>query len=356
MPEGRGPQIRIGLIGCGTIAYWQHLRNLKRLPNVNVAGLADPQGAALERAARLVDAPRFATAQELLSLDALDAVVIASPAGLHAEHLLQACAAGKHVYVEKPLAHDAASLAAVQAGAAGKRGVFAVGYNNRFHPGCRLLRRRVGEGAIGEVRAVVSHFTESIDAAAAPEWRRTRRRGGGVLLDLATHHVDLYRWLLQDELDEVRIDTRTRLLEQDSASLRATTRGGVDVFGYFAQGGSRAHGIAVHGTAGVLQLDLHSGRFVALRNRRFGYGVRTRGVPPDIENLLWRSRKHLQPSYDPSHALALRAFVNAIANPGQRHPDLATFDDGAAALQAILNAEPRAEAAPLAHGAGPGPA
>jgi predicted dehydrogenase len=343
----RRPGIRIGLIGCGTIAYWQHLRNLKRMNDVVVAGLADPCPEALARAARLVEAPGFPNADELLSMDRLDAVVIASPAGVHAEHVAKACAAGKHVYVEKPLAHDAASLAAVHACATGAAQALAVGYNLRFHPACRHLRVLVRAGQVGEVHAVISHFTEWLDLPTTPEWRRTRRLGGGVLLDLSTHHVDLYRWLLQDELAEVAVDTRARRFEQDCASVRGTTRGGVDLHGYFAQDGSRAHGIAVHGTTGVLQLDLHSGRFALQRNRRLGYGVRTRPVRPDAGCLSWRGRKRVQPSYDPSHREALRAFVHAVAEPHQRHPDLATFDDGAASLHAILEAERKSLADPV---------
>ena len=151
--------IRIGLIGCGTIAYWQHLRNAKRLSGVIIAGLTDPSPEALARAARLAGAPGFPAAEQLLSMNDLDAVIIASPAGLHAEHVQKACAAGKHIYVEKPLAHDLASLAATRACATGARQVLAVGHNLRFHPACRRLRGLLRREAVGQVRAVFSQFT-----------------------------------------------------------------------------------------------------------------------------------------------------------------------------------------------------
>jgi len=334
----RSPVIRVGLIGCGTIGWWQHLPNLRRLKCVDVIALADPDAAALGRAAGSVDAATFPTTEELLSLDGLDAVVIASPAGFHAEHVALACASGKHIYVEKPLAHDAAALATVRARAACVGRVLAVGYNYRFHPACRRLRGVLQAGSIGEVQSILSQFTESVDPTCWPEWRRSRQKGGGVLLDLATHHVDLYRWLLGDELVTVRTETGTRQMEEDSAWLRATTRAGIEVCGYFAHGGSRSHTITAHGTTGVLQVDLHTGGMVMLRDRTRGYGVRARRLKPGLEALLWRSRKRVQPSYDPSHARALRAFIHAIAKPGQRDPDLATFDDGAASLQAILDA------------------
>jgi len=107
--------LSIGLIGCGTITYWTHLRTLASLRNVRVAGLADPDPDALARARQLVDAPMFSEPDVLLASKDIDAVVIASPAGLHASHFRAACTAGKHVYLEKPLAHDAASLSTIRA-------------------------------------------------------------------------------------------------------------------------------------------------------------------------------------------------------------------------------------------------
>ena len=101
------PSLSIGVVGCGTITYWTHLRTLASLRNVRVAGLADPDPDALARARQLVDAPIFSDPDVLLAIKDIDAVVIASPAGLHAKHFLAACTAGKHVYLEKPLAQNA---------------------------------------------------------------------------------------------------------------------------------------------------------------------------------------------------------------------------------------------------------
>lgn len=333
------PPIPVGLIGCGTIAYWRHLRNLARLGTVRVAGIADPDPEALTRAGHLVDAPAFADPLQLLASGEIRAVVIASPTGLHAEHIGAACRAGKHVYVEKPLAHHAAALSSVRecVGATGL--VIAVGHNFRFHPACQRARDRLESGSIGEVRAVFSHFAEPVETTGMPGWKYQRRHGGGVLLDLATHHFDLYRWFLRDEMAQVRAKTNSRHSEQDSACVRASTRGGVDLFGYFAFTSSRSHGWSFHGTRGVLHLDLHSGEIRETVERRFGYGVRQRRVSLGLADFTWRGRKLVQPSHDPSYAGALRAFIDAIADPTHRHPDLATFEDGATAVQAVLDAE-----------------
>ena len=333
------PPLGIGVIGCGTITYWTHLRNLASLRNVRVAGLVDPDHDALTRATQLVNAPVFSEPDRLLASKDVDAVVIASPAGLHAEHFRAACAAGKHVYLEKPVAHDAASLSTIRACMEGTALVVAVGYNYRFHPACQRLRQRLISGLIGDIRAIFSNFAEPVERMNMPGWKRDRIHGGGVLLDLATHHIDLYRWFLQDELAQITADTRSLYSEQDSACVRATTQGGVELCGYFAFTSSRSHGFTFHGTKGVLHLDMHSGVITEITNRRHGYGVRMRTVTGAATDLGWRCRKFVQPSYNPSHRYALDAFVRGIVNPARRHEDLATIDDGVAALQAVLDAE-----------------
>ena len=259
--------------------------------------------------------------------------------GLHGEHFRAACAAGKHIYLEKPLAHDAASLSAVSDCIDDGALVFAVGFNYRFHPACQRLRRRLHLGSIGDIRAVFSHFSEPIEVENMPGWKRDRAHGGGVLLDLATHHIDLYRWFLRDELVQITADTHSLYSDQDSACIRASTRSGIELCGYFSFTSSRAHGLTFHGTKGVLNLDMHAGAITEITNRRHGYGVRQRTVAGGPAELGRRVRKLVQPSYNPSHRLALSAFVNGIVSPAQRHADLATVDDGVASLQAVLVAE-----------------
>jgi predicted dehydrogenase len=95
--------VRVGLIGCGNIAYWSHLRTLQQLKGVTLAAAADPDPAARARAASIVRCPVHEQPGDLL-LDDIDAVVISAPNQFHAELTIAAALASKHVYVEKPLA------------------------------------------------------------------------------------------------------------------------------------------------------------------------------------------------------------------------------------------------------------
>ena len=144
---------------------------------------------------------------------------------------------------------------------------------------------------------------------------------------------------MQDELANITADRRSLYSDQDSACVRATTEGGVEICGYFAFTSSRSHGLTLHGTKGVLHLDMHAGVITEITNRRHRYGVRKRTVAGGAADLGWRIRKLVQPSYNPSHKLALRAFVDGVVDPAQRHADLATVQDGVASLQAVLDAE-----------------
>lgn len=145
--------MKIGVIGAG---YWG--RNLIRVAHELgvLESVFDSDETALARVAQ--EYPRVAVEADLRRLldRPIDAVVIAAPAPLHAELALEAVAAGKHVFVEKPLAmnpHDAATV--VRAARAGGRTLF-VGHLLLYHPAVQRMIGLIREGAIGELRHVRS--------------------------------------------------------------------------------------------------------------------------------------------------------------------------------------------------------
>jgi predicted dehydrogenase len=143
--------VRLGIVGLG---YWGKnlLRTFSRTPNVRVTHLCDPDPAALARALDQHPGAR-ATARydELLAADDLDAVVLATPPSRHHEMALAALEAGKHVWVEKPLALRAADGRRLvdTARAAGR--VLFVDETFLYDPLVREMKRLVDQGALGEV-------------------------------------------------------------------------------------------------------------------------------------------------------------------------------------------------------------
>ena len=328
--------VRFGIIGCGDIAYWAHLRSLKSLKQANLVAVADPDAAARERARRLTGAEAYDDSSRLLRRVDVEAVIISAPTHLHAPLAIASARAGKHVYIEKPIAttlEDASRVAA----AVERAGVRAVmGFNRRFHPLYRQARTLLADAAIGAVRSVLSTFAEPPPAGGMPAWKRSRASGGGVLLDLASHHIDLMRWFLDDEVDETHAVVASVQTEHDQAWLRLRMRGGVEVQSYFSFAAGPADFVEFIGERGTLRVDRHRPTVSLRMPRRVGYGVRVAFPVPPLDVCRWWPVRLVRPSSEPSYALALAAFVDAIRGG---KTDLASLDDGLRSLEVVLAAE-----------------
>ncbi len=323
--------LRCGVIGCGTIAFWTHLRLLGKMPGVRLVAAADPDPAARQRAQQLTGLVIDNDSAALLARPDVDAVIISSPSGLHSSLAIDAARAGKHIYLEKPIAIDAASVAGLES-AVGLAGVrFATGFNRRHHPLFVEARRLLDAGTIGRVRAVFSSFCEPVNAEGMPGWKRKRASGGGSLLDLGSHHVDLLRWFLRAEVTASEGRLGSLVTEHDDAWLRLRFSSGAEASGYFSFRAGRADFFEFVGETGTLRVDRHLGSLTPRLSRRHGYGVRSARMAGGRDLWAWRLLRLARPSYDPSYRNALQAFVNGGAS--------ATLEDGRRSLEAILTAE-----------------
>jgi predicted dehydrogenase len=140
-----------------------------------------------ERAIRLVD-----DYEQILGDGDIDAVVLATPHTQHEAQALAAIAAGKHVFVEKPLTLDLKSARAVADAAAKAERVLAVGLTRRFHPSIGELRRRLHDGRLGSIMAMVAqHTTSTGQFIAADNWRAAPEEApGGAFTAVGIHALD----------------------------------------------------------------------------------------------------------------------------------------------------------------------
>ncbi|WP_420455810.1 Gfo/Idh/MocA family protein [Rubrivirga sp.] len=316
---------RIGLIGCGHIAQVAHLPALRRLPGVEVVAVADPGAGAI---AAETGAAQFADAEALLAGSDAEAVVIATPTATHADLAVAAFAAGRHVYLEKPIALDVADGRRVvearrRAGTVGR-----VGFNFRFNSQVEAARAALAEGRVGEVVAVRTVF--SVPPQERAGWRGVPGQGGHVLLDVASHHVDLVRHLLADEVVRAFATTRSLRAEADHATLALETAGGVGVQTFVSLGSADEFRLDVYGTAGRLTVDRTGAPDAEITEATFDR-ARARRIRRALGHLdprfLLRS-----PGHAPSFERALGAFVGAVR--GERTPG-ATLDDGLATLAVV---------------------
>jgi predicted dehydrogenase len=146
---------RLGIVGLG---YWgpNLARNFDRLAGAELAWICDASEEAVERwAPSFPDARASSQLDELLADESLDAVVVATPVATHAELALRVLEAGKHCFVEKPLAQSAAEAEQV-VDAAGDR-VLMVGHLLEYHPGVERLKQLIESRDLGEIRYVYSN-------------------------------------------------------------------------------------------------------------------------------------------------------------------------------------------------------
>jgi UDP-N-acetylglucosamine 3-dehydrogenase len=197
-PDSTTP-LRGAVLGLGMIGR-HHARLLEASPRIEFAGAVDPAG---DRFGVVHDASRLvASVDELLAAGAPDFAVVAVPTEEHVAVTRRLAAAGVHVLVEKPLAATAdegrALIAIVR-----EAGVHAaVGHVERFNPALLELRRRTQAGQLGQVFLIA---TERIGPF--PD----RVRDVGVVKDLATHDLDLVRWLGGAPVERVAAETQHRM-------------------------------------------------------------------------------------------------------------------------------------------------
>ena len=188
---------RIGLLGAGRIGRL-HAENAGRVAGLHVVAVADADADAARRLADHLGCEALADWGALLRRDDVDAVLICSPPGAHAEQVALAAGEHKHVFCEKPLAADVESadraLAVVEAAGT----VLQVGYNRRFDRNFGAVRDAVAAGRVGRpcVLRISSRDPE-------PPPRDYLEMSPGLFFDTTSHDLDLARFLLADEIVEV---------------------------------------------------------------------------------------------------------------------------------------------------------
>ena len=218
--------IHVGCIGTGGRCR-RLMESLRQIPGVRITAVCDIWDQHLNQGRELADSKAVATKrhEELLERSDVDAVLIGTPDHWHVPMTVAACEAGKDVYVEKPLTHDASEGAAVLAAEKKSRRIVQVGTQQRSMPQFLEAREIVKSGQLGQILKV--HLTwnrnaprerrpnlnidpKSVDwkrfLGNAPDqpfdeyrfrqWRWFWDFGGGIFTDLMVHHIDIVHWFL----------------------------------------------------------------------------------------------------------------------------------------------------------------
>jgi predicted dehydrogenase len=206
--RGLGPPINCGVIGCG-VQGRNLITMLGRLPNAPVIGVCDSYAAFLRRGKEAAGkAEGYADYKQLLANKDVKAVFIATPTPLHKEITLAALAAGKHVYLEAPMAHtieDARVIA--KAAKAAEKCNFQVGHYMRSEPQRNFMLPYMRAGTIGKPVMVRAQWNKkqtwrrsspNPDREKDLNWRLNRATSAGLLGEIGIHQIDVVNWFFNE--------------------------------------------------------------------------------------------------------------------------------------------------------------
>jgi predicted dehydrogenase len=196
---------RLGVVGPGSRGQ-ELVRSFLRVPGVKVVAAADiypPRFAQLNQTCGYPVASH-ADFRALLDRKDLDAIIVATPLGLHAQHVIPAIESGHHVYGEKTMAYTIEDAAKIVNAVTAHQRIFQVGHQYRYSPWIRAAVARVQQGEIGEVTHILAYWNRNNNwRRPVPDptlerlinWRLYNQWSLGLLAELGSHHMDIANWV-----------------------------------------------------------------------------------------------------------------------------------------------------------------
>jgi predicted dehydrogenase len=315
-------KIGLGIIGLGYVGKI-HLRSSLKLENANLVAVADVSTRALTNAKKAGVKKIFTNYEDLLKDPEVEAVVIALPTHLHLKCALQASEAKKHILLEKPMARNVAEAEEIIKASEKSSMKIMMGYPMRFNETFRTLKGKIESGSLGDIESAYAtnistgpfmHRADGYSPIPVPEWWfQTELTGGGALIDLGSHMINLLRWYF-GEITSIKSHLRHkfRMDPEDHALCLAQFESGTTAIinvGWFLQGYQCK--VELVGTA----------------SQEIGQNVPMNKVVAALQMLITGNSANWQP-----YISELEHFVNCIINDAQSE---STGNDGLKDLQAI---------------------
>ena len=194
-------KVRIGVIGCGGIANGKHLPAHKHNPDSELVAFCDIIVERAEKAAKEYGIPGakvYKDYKELLKDKTIDAVLVLTPNISHSFISVDAMKAGKHVMCEKPMAINSKEAQKMLDAAKKYKRILTIGYQSRYTPQAIFLKKECEKGTFGDIYYAKA---QAIRRRAVPTWGvflDEKQQGGGPLIDIATHTLDLTLYMLNN--------------------------------------------------------------------------------------------------------------------------------------------------------------
>lgn len=268
-PTPRSGRVRLGVIGAGGFFRAVHLPVLARHDGFEIAAVASRTGLQLQDLARHGIPAITTDNDEVLEAPDIDAVLIATRHDLHASLTLRALAAGKHVFVEKPLGLTTAECSQVVEAARTSGLLVAVGFNRRFSPFAVQARAMLPPRP-----PTIVVYRVNAGALPSNHWLRDPVQGGGRLVGEGVHFFDFMRWLVGSDPVAITAGSAVRNAAADPDNISATVTfadGSLGVLVYVSDGHSGLGKERIEAFAGGRSLVIDDFRSLA------GHGVDHKG-------------------------------------------------------------------------------
>ena len=212
--------VKVGIIGCGGIGQNKHMPSLSKIENVQIVAFCD----LIEERAQMCK-EKFGTPdafvctdyKELLAIEDIEVVHVLTPNREHAQITVDALYAGKHVMCEKPMAKTAEGARQMVAAAKATGKKLAIGYQHRMKAEARYAKEYIESGAVGEIYYANCLATRR---RGTPNWGvflDAEAQGGGPIIDIATHSLDLTLYLMNNYEPEMVVGKTHKALEHPEA-------------------------------------------------------------------------------------------------------------------------------------------
>lgn len=201
-------KVKIGVIGCGSIAKHRHLPEYANNKNVEIVAVCDIVAERAQETADKYNAIAYTSYEELLANEDVEAVSVCTPNYLHAPVSIAALKAGKHVLCEKPMATSKEEAEEMIAAAKASNKKLMIAHNQRFVPSHQKARQLVASGELGKIYSFRTAFghggPEGWSVDGENSWFFKKEQAFiGAMGDLGVHKTDLLRYILGEEFVEV---------------------------------------------------------------------------------------------------------------------------------------------------------
>lgn len=326
---------KVGLVGAGGFGTL-HLIGFSKNPDCQLVAVASRTEEHAKVASDKFNIPKVYVGnnswEQMIENEKLDVISICTPNYLHAPIALKAIEKNCHILCEKPIAITQEELDHIESKLHSKKLIFFTSFQKRYNPIFRLIKSAIDEEILGKITLVRYYFShygpyKSWKALSDEKWFFDgKKAGGGVLLDLGVHCIDILRYLLgeYEKVNGVNFDTSCiKMEDEDNCNVLFRFKNGASGFISVSWCNEPLETIEIYGTKGFIKVDL-SGKIHP------SFGPESLRIQEKIKNIV-----DYESTNESAQNKLIDHFINCIQTKQQESPN---FNDGKKSVEFVLEA------------------